>query len=242
MKSFLLLAATILVTGSPWVLAEGKTDHHRAVYNEINGKADRFKKVVDSTSVDDAGVSLVGWIDGKEVRKITATTGSNIAEFYLEDEKPLFVFNQYDRTDENGKVIGPIEERIYFENADIIEWLVNKDLGYALHAEDYISQSKALRTNAASFIKVLKGKREVTEGVFLGIEQGDYFHWKMRSTDGDDLSLFILNPDPSVEKVVENPERFQGKTCRVTWKTSKQKIPESGGSMKVDQILSVDWL
>ena len=39
------------------------------------------------------------------------------------------------------------------------------------------------------------------EGTFTGIEQGDYAHWKMRTTSGE-VSFYILKPDASVEKVL----------------------------------------
>ena len=83
---------------------------------------------------------------------------------------------------------------------------------------------------------------QVVEGVFLGIEQGDYLHWNMRTTAGDDFSLFILKPGASVTKAADNPEAFKGKRCRVTWKASTEFVPETGGKTEIDQILAVEWL
>gem|GEM_PF-7036749 len=80
-----------------------------------------------------------------------------------------------------------------------------------------------------------------TDGVFTGIDQGDYAHWKMRTADGKEVSYFILRPDASVEKVIANPKKFAGKKCRVTWKKSVENIPEGGGKMEIEQILSVEW-
>lgn len=85
-------------------------------------------------------------------------------------------------------------------------------------------------------------KAKTLEGTFLGIEQGDYFHWKMKTADGEERSFFILKPDESVDKMVDKPEGFVGKKCRITWKTSTENIPEAGGKMEVEQILSVEWL
>jgi hypothetical protein len=221
---------------------QDETARHREVYAAINQHADGFKKVIDVTSVDDAGVLLTGYFEGKEVRKIVAKTGNDVTEYYLEKEKPLFVFSAYDQTDDSGKFLQRVEERMYFDKGEITKWNVNKDLGYVLHAEDYASQADALKRNTSNFLKVLKGKRETTEGVFLGIDQGDYFHWKMRDNDGKEVSLFILNADPSVEKVAEAPDAYLNKKCRVTWKRSKQELPEAGGQQEVAQIISVVWL
>ena len=77
-------------------------------------------------------------------------------------------------------------------------------------------------------------------GTFTGIEEGDYMHWKMRTAAGE-ATWFILNPDDSVETVLKNPQAFIGRPCRITWKKSTENIPEAGGNMEVEQILSVEW-
>lgn len=82
----------------------------------------------------------------------------------------------------------------------------------------------------------------VTEGKFLRIDEGDYFHWVMKDAEtGDEVSYFIIKPDASVEAVTDNPEKFVGKKCRVTWKESTENLPEAGGKTDVQQILSVTW-
>lgn len=84
-------------------------------------------------------------------------------------------------------------------------------------------------------------KSKSTDGTFVRIDEGDYFHWVI-STKGEELSFFILHADAAVEKVIEDPEKYVGKKCRVLWKESMEDIPEAGGKMKVKQILSVTWL
>jgi hypothetical protein len=64
----------------------------------------------------------------------------------------------------------------------------------------------------------------------------------MTTKSGEEVSYFIMRPDDSVEKVTENPEKYIGKKCRVTWKKSTENIPEAGGKMEIEQILSVEWL
>ena len=87
-----------------------------------------------------------------------------------------------------------------------------------------------------------KGSIKTLEGTFLGIEQGDYFHWNMKTASGEERSFFIMKPDASVDKIVDKPESFIGKKCRITWKASTENIPEAGGKMEIEQILSVEWL
>lgn len=84
--------------------------------------------------------------------------------------------------------------------------------------------------------------KQTASGVFLGIEQGNYAHWKLRKIDGEEVSFFILNPDSSVEKVLASPKEYVGKKCLVELKTTTENIPEAGGKMEVEQIVSVEWL
>lgn len=80
------------------------------------------------------------------------------------------------------------------------------------------------------------------EGVFLGIEWGDYAHWTMSLGQKKEVSYFILQPDATVEKVLENPEGFIGRKCRVVWKKTTEDLPEAGGQVEVEQMVSVEWL
>lgn len=81
-----------------------------------------------------------------------------------------------------------------------------------------------------------------TEGIFLGIEWGDYAHWTMSLGQKKEVSYFILQPDATVEKVLENPEDFHGRKCRVVWKKTTENLPEAGGQVEVEQMVSVEWL
>jgi hypothetical protein len=115
------------------------------------------------------------------------------------------------------------------------------------HGEDYQATTEKHATNCAAFVAALNkarssGGAKVTAGVFAGIEEGDYFHWNMRTTGGEEVSYFILHPDASVDRVLEDPAAYVGRRCRVTWKKSTEDIPEAGGKMQVEQILSVQWL
>ena len=83
---------------------------------------------------------------------------------------------------------------------------------------------------------------KTTEGTFVRVDEGDYFHFVITDTKGEEVSFFILKGDATVDKVVEEPGKFVGKKCRVQWKTSVENIPEAGGKLEIEQILSVEWL
>lgn len=86
-----------------------------------------------------------------------------------------------------------------------------------------------------------KAAANTTEGTFLGLEEGDYTHWRMKS-GGEEVSFFVLQPDKSVEKVIEEPSKFKDRKCRVRWKETVENLPEAGGRTKIRQVVSVEWL
>ena len=255
MRTFPLLHAAALLAFSSIANAQSDTAHHRAVYTEINAKEDSLKKVTAAHKDEPTVFALTGWLEGGEVKKIVAKNGDDghgVTEYYLEGEKPLFVFNTYNKTTENGKAGARVEERLYFKDGSIFKWLTNEKPAPVFHGEDYAATTELHTANCEAFVAALKkGKgaadkpkaaAKLTDGVFLGIEEEDYAHWNMRTVDGEEVSYFILKPDASVEKVLENPKAFTGKKCRVTWKKSTENIPEAGGKTEIEQVLSVEWL
>ncbi|MFN0080829.1 MAG: hypothetical protein ACKVY0_30545 [Prosthecobacter sp.] len=233
--------------------AQSDTAHHRAVYNAINAKEDSLKKVTATHKDEPTVFALTGWLEGGEVKKIVAKSGDDgdgVTEYYLEGGMPLFVFNTYSKGSAS-KAGARVEERLYFKDGSIFKWLTNEKPAPVFHGEDYQATTELYTTNCEAFVAALKNGKtagnakaaaKLTDGVFLGIEEGDYAHWNMRTVAGDEVSYFILKPDASVDKVLEQPKAFIGKKCRVTWKKSTENIPEAGGKMEIEQILSVEWL
>lgn len=243
-----LLALLLLPLGS---YAQEDTAHHRAVYQQIKEQEKMLLKATATYEDTPLVFALTGWLKEGRIKKIVARSsedGAGTEEYYLEDEKPLFVYSTYSRN-HLSKAPQKVENRLYFRDGHIFKWLTNDSTSGILHSEDYAAETERLTTNCAAFIKALKAtskkqaaKTQVTEGIFLGIEQGDYSHWNVRTSTGKELSLFVLQPDSSIDKALENQEAFTGKKCKVTWKKSIEDIPEAGGKIEVDQILSVEWL
>jgi hypothetical protein len=226
------------------------TAHHRKIYNQIKDNEASFTKVTAKHKIDSKGFSLTGWVQDGEVKKITAlsgTKGRDATEYYLEDGQPLFVYNTYPQ-----KSGDEVVERLYFKDGSIFKWLTTEKPAPVFHGEDYAATTEMHTANCAAFVAALKevkpsGKSpaaaaKITEGTFTGIEEGDYFHWNMKTKAGEDASFFILKPDASVNKVTANPKAYVGRQCRVTWKKSTENIPEAGGKMEIEQILGVEWL
>lgn len=228
--------------------AQEDTAHHRAVYAEIQKNEGSYRRAKATFKDDPIVFELQGWFDGSALRKITSVVpgedGGGSEEYYLENGQPLFVYRQYRSA---GSKPARVEDRFYFRKGRLFKWLGTDKKPVAATSPDFQSEAERLTGNAANFVAAFKGKAPAASaralsGTFLGIEEGDYAHWQMRTDGGEERSFFILRPDSSVEKVLAKPKSFQGRKCRVQWKESTENIPEAGGKITVEQILSVEWL
>jgi len=216
--------------------------HQRQVYKQINDDAGAMQKVTANLPGADGPFALTGWLDGGQPRKITASPGLSGAgsdEFYLENGQPVFVFSTLKK---NGTTI---EDRVYLENGEIVKW-ISTDPSFVAHGEDYASMTERLASEVPRYTEALAGGNEegngqVVEGSFTGIEQGDYAHFKLRESDGTERSFFILQTDAAIDRVLADPQEYEGRTCRVRWERRSENIPEAGGPMEIDVLLGIEW-
>jgi hypothetical protein len=131
---------------------------------------------------------------------------------------------------------GRIEERLYFRDGGIFKWLTSVKDAPPFHGEDYEDTTKMHNRRCGIFLKALGGgaaEAATVEGKFLGVEEGDYTHWRMSDGKGGERSFFVLQT---------TPDKFKGKRCRVTWKRSAENIEEAGGKVEIDVLVSAEWL
>jgi len=221
--------------------AEVDTTHHKAVYKQINDNLKSFNRVTAEVQGESGPIALTGWLEDGVARKIVATpgnTGSGVDEYYLEEGKPLFVFG----TRKNEETGERIEERLYFVDGEIAKWLTT-DKTFVPHSEDYVGFTEQLNANAGTFIAALAPlpAPETVTGTFLGIEQGDYAHWNMRNTAGKDVSFFLLRTNDALDSVIADPQKYEGRKCAVTVKTSVEDLESAGGRTEVEQVVDVKW-
>lgn len=228
----------VLAAGS--VCAQEDTAAQRALYARVEKGLGSYEKV---TAKGPEGEALTGWLDGGELVKVAATEkGGTREEFFLDGGKLVFVYREW------KKAGARVEERLYFNDEGIFKWLTTEKDAPLLHGEDYAATAESLAGRCVAYGSALAGGAEagagsgVTEGKFLRIEEGDYFHWVMQEQGGGEVSFFLLKPDKSVEQVVEEPGKFTGRKCRVTWKDTTEFLPEAGRKVDVRQVLSVEWL
>ena len=160
----------------------------------------------------------------------------------------LVISNDDDINDEDELYLmlaGACEVQGQLENFRKVEVSENMKSLVGRYREE-VESAKAKAEKDAAEAKVKAEKDEAAplevEGEFIGVEQGDYYHWNIKTKEGDERSFFVLNSDVDIEKVLENPEPYVGKACRVTWKKSIEEIPEAGGKMELEQVLAVEWL
>jgi len=252
--SFAVLVATLQFGSVAY--AQEETAHHRKIYAAINAAQTKMRQVNATYRDEPVEFALTGWFEGNELKKIVARSngdGDGVTEYYLEGQQPLFVFNTYHLGSVSQKG-AKVEERLYFQDGAIFRWLTTEKPTPVLHSEDYQATTELYETNCKAFVEALnkaksgkagKGaaaKTQQQEGVFIGIEEGDYFHWQLRTAQGEEVSYFILQPDASVDQVVEDPGSYLGRRCVITWQKSMEDIPEAGGKMEIEQIMSVKWL
>lgn len=251
MKSFPLLSLFVLGLATPLVHSQEDTAAHRKLYAEINEAASKLRKVEASYQEDVTEFALTGWLDGGQVRKILSRcSDGGVEEFYLQNEKPVFVFTTWFKATEDGSKGPKVEERIYLKDGEVFKWLSTEKPAPVLHGEDYQATTARIVDNSKHFVAALKKKAgpaakapagATLEGKFTGIEEGDYAHWNM-TTGAGERSFFILKTNAAIEKVLAQPAKFKGKRCAITWKKGMQDIPEAGGRIEVEQILDVRWI
>lgn len=246
----------LVLTAAPALAVTDDTAHHRSVYSSINAQEGALKRSTATFKDDPVVFHLQGWSDSQGLRKIVSGTpgedGGGSEEYYLENGEVLFVFSTY--RDSAGK---KVENRFYFRDSKLFKWIGTDKKTVAASSPDFQAESERLSSNFCNFVTALKGKGgsskggssskaapafHASTGTFTGIEEGDYSHWLMRTDSGEELSLFILNPTASVDKVIASPKQYKGRKCRVQWEESMENIPEAGGRIKVQQILNVEWL
>lgn len=77
------------------------------------------------------------------------------------------------------------------------------------------------------------------QGTFVEVEQGDYFHLNCKDAKGQVRSFWMIAPSPTFDPLLETPEKFRGKKIEVKYHTVKRDIPENGGPMELDEVISI---
>jgi hypothetical protein len=255
-RSFIF--SMLLALPSLTLFGQEDTAHHRKVYQSINDATSKSKPVKATFKDEPLIWDLQGWKQEGQIVKILAEAvaedGGGKEEYYYEKGEVIFVYRTYNQHGANGKPFR-VEDRFYFKGGKLWKWLGMDKQPVTEPKEDINAEEGRLKLNAVNFINAFKtspkwdGKTKPVaspvqsqEGTFLKLEQGDYFYWTMRLADKSEVTYWLLRPDESLEAVIQSPTKFAGKKCRVQWQRKLENLPEAGGKLEVNQILSVEWL
>jgi hypothetical protein len=79
-----------------------------------------------------------------------------------------------------------------------------------------------------------------TEGIFVGIEQGDYAHFQIKNEAAEEESCFLRRPDKPSQPCLDHPEILKGGNVRGHWQEKIQKIPEAGEIMRLKVVVRAE--
>jgi hypothetical protein len=82
------------------------------------------------------------------------------------------------------------------------------------------------------------GQIQTLKGTFTNIEMGDYAHFNMVDEQGVDRSFFVAPDMPEAEYALFEGGKNDGKKVEITWRTIERDIPEAGGKMGVEEVVS----
>lgn len=262
MRSFAIVLCSVFWGLTNSLQAEDPTAVHKRVYDEVNASAGSFdviEKEIKLPGEEEASI-VKAWTDEGAVRKLEVGDpgdgGNTIREYYYDEDGGLAFVYQTVTTEsmQTGKVAAKVHARFYFTDGELIRYLDsdNKPVGkddpsFGDYEEELLKLSKGYSKAVSKGSSANKSKekstgKQVTEGTYVGIEQGDYFHLNIVTDKGDEVSYFILHPDKTFDPFLKNPEKFAKKKVRVTWESKEENIPEAGGKMQVDSALSIELI
>jgi len=100
--------------------------------------------------------------------------------------------------------------------------------------------SKAFLLMLFCFVPKGFSQTQSLQGTFMGLEQGDYLHFLIKTKTGEQ-SFFMNLKSPSVQKVAKNPEAFLGRKCLAKYIETKQYFREGGGEFDIKLLEEVAW-
>jgi hypothetical protein len=142
----------------------------RKQYAAINKRVGRYKKLKKELSgFSLEGGEMVAYFDGPTIVKVVATyygeTGKSLEEYYFTNEKLIFVYRKESRYNRplSGKVVHSYENRFYFANDRLIEWLNNRGRPAPNGIADYGEKQDEFLGTARKFLDGARSKAATIE-------------------------------------------------------------------------------
>ena len=153
----------------------------RRQYAAINKRVGRYRKVKKQLSgFSLEGGGLVAYFDGPAIVKIVAThygeSGRSFEEYYYANDKLIFVFRKEFRYDKpmSGKVVNTSENRFYFWNDRLIQWLNNQGdptpngiADYKQKQAEYLESSRKFLNGARSNASTIEARNRSRRNISI---------------------------------------------------------------------------
>ncbi|MGC2857479.1 hypothetical protein ACM64Y_18565 [Novispirillum sp. DQ9] len=259
-----LVAAGLLMAGAGAPIATATAADTRTVQAAIDDALPAMTRKVFAMDVPGAEVppEVTAWLQDGLPRKIRVehltSHGPIVEEFYYgpgEDlPKLLFATRAITTETADGKTHGTVRHRFTVEDGVLIRWRDGSGQSVPRNSEEFRARAAELFEDSSRVLAALQdaggasggpvpepGPVEETTGVFAGIEFGDYAYLLL-TVGGEDLSFMMLRPDDTLERLLDSPDRYVGRTITVVWQTVTETLPEAGGPVEVTMALSVKGL
>lgn len=151
-----------------------------------------------------------------------------------------------------------VEERFDFDNGELVSYIGADKQPVVNTAASFKEMEKALLAMSADLVERIEGSTAYvgmvsggddveakkalvgtvfgagyTDGVFSGVEQGDYLHLDLLQADGEVTTFFVIQKDPSMDSILADPEKSKGTKIRVHWTEKMQAIPEADDAARL---------
>jgi len=237
---------------------EGAVATARQVYDEVNGGLNALRTSKHIEDENGYPVDFTIWQGEGIVRKLTCESGGDhgvqTTEFYYAKKGELVFVYRLTTTEriDGTPVSEGGESRTDFDQGALVKWLDAEKKEVDPKGEPFSGEEAELlglqEQGLAAFglgedvAKVIKVMKEgATTGVFQGVEQGDYFYLQVAS-GGKEASYLVLQAEGLLSEVMENPERYSGKTMKFFWQEAVLHIPEAGGEQEMTVCVKVEAL
>jgi hypothetical protein len=142
----------------------------RRQYAAINKRVGRHKKIKKELSgFSLEGGEMVAYFDGPTIVKVVATyygeTGKSLEEYYFANEKLIFVYRKESRYNRplSGKVVHSYENRFYFADDRLIEWLNSRSRPAPNGIADYQEKQNEYLETSRKFLEGARSKAATIE-------------------------------------------------------------------------------
>jgi hypothetical protein len=208
---------------------------------------DREDEVFDEDQTP-AGIYVTVWRDDGIPRKMVVEFpddhGSQVTSYYFAPTGLVLIRDQIITQAIDGSSESSRESLYGFEHGRMVQWrkedqtLVPSDDPTFPTLETALLNATAVWMGRMDERAAEKGPVQWVDGVFQGFEEGDYVYLLLE-VDGELQSFMVGQVDEAVDILLADPDPHVGQTITVGWRASMENIPEAGGQIAVDSLVTV---